>query len=216
MLVVLGVAVLAACERPPSSTQPFAIVFVVESDPGVRLGRTLVSVDGDPVGESDSHGLVQSKIYGAPGQRLRIEHDCPDGHEAPREPKVLRLRRFEGVDGSESDTMEITLRCKPTERLAAFIVRAKNGSNLPIVLNGEAVARTNGSGVAHFSTRGAIGTDYTVELDTREHPRLLPQLPTRLFTLSDADEIFVLNQSFEVKSEPRRRGHRRMRITRIE
>jgi hypothetical protein len=147
---------------------------------------------------------------------LRIEHDCPDGHEAPSKPKILRLRRFEAFDGSEPDAMEITLRCEPTKRLAAFIVRAKNGPDLPVHLNGERVALTNGSGVAHFSTRGAPGTDYTVELDTREHPQLLPQLPTHLFTLPDADEVFVLNQSFDVKSEPRRRGHRRARITKIE
>jgi len=216
LIIVLSVAALASCETPPNSERPFAVIFVVESDPGVRLGRTHVFVDGDPVGESDSHGLVRRTIYGMPGQQLRIKHDCPDGHEAPSEPKVLRLRRFEGFDGSEPAAMEITLRCEPTQRLAAFIVRAKNGADLPVLLNGERVARTNGSGVAHLSTRGATGTDYTVELDTREHPQLLPQRPTHLFTLPDADEIFVVNQSFDVKSEPRHRGHRRMRITKIE
>ncbi len=216
LITVLGVAVLVSCERRPNSARPFAVIFVVESDPGVRLRRALVSVDGDPAGESDSNGVVRTTLYGAPGQRLTIKLDCPDGHEGPSEPKILRLRRFERIGGPEPAAMEITLRCEPTKRLAVFIVRAKNGPDLPVLLNGERVARTNRSGVAHFSTWGATGTDYTVELDTREHPQLLPQLPKHLFTLPDADEICVLNQSFDVKSEPRRRGHRRARITKIE
>jgi len=216
LMTVLSVAALVSCETRPNSARPFDVIFAVESDPGVRLRGMLVSVDGDPAGESDSNGLVRAKIYGAPGQRLRIKHDCPDGHEGPSEPKVLRLRRFEGIDGSEPAAMEIKLWCEPTKRLAVFIVRAKNGPDLPVLLDGERVARTNGSGVAHFSTWGATGTDYTVELDTREHPHLLPRLPLHLFTLPDADEIFVVNQSFEVKSEAQRRRHRRTRITKIE
>lgn len=216
LVTVLSVAALASCERPPNAARPFAVIFVVESDPGVPLRRTHVSVDGDSVGESDSNGLVRTKIHGVPGQRLRIKHDCPGGYDAPSEPKILRLRRFQGIDGSDPAALEITLRCEPRKRLAAFIVRAQNGPDLPILLNGERAARTNGSGVAHFSTRGATGTDYTVELDTRVHPQLLPQFPTHLFTQPDADEIFVLNQSFELKSERRPRDHRRTRITKIE
>jgi hypothetical protein len=175
-----------------------------------------VAVDGDPAGESDSNGIVQTKIRGVPGQRLMIQHQCPAGHAAPSEPKVLRLRRFEGLDGFEPPPMEITLRCVPTERIAAFVIKAEKGPDLPVLLNGESVARTNGLGVAHFSTRNAAGTDFKVVLDTRDHPHLLPQLPTRLFTLTDAEEIFVFEQSFEVRNEPRRRTHRRPRITKIE
>ncbi len=216
LVVALSGAALASCEGPPNAARPFAVVFAIESDPGVRLPRTHVFVDGKRVGESDAAGLLRTQIYGQPGQRRRIAHDCPEGHEAPPEPKILRLRKFEGIDSSGPLAMEITLRCRPMKRLAAVIVRAKNGSGLPVLLDGESVARTNGSGVAHFSVRGAAGTEYTVELDTGERPRLLPQFPTQLITLPDADEIFVVNQSFDVRKEPGHRGHRRARIIKIE
>jgi len=216
MMATLCAVALASCEGPPTVARPFAIVFVVESDPGVRLRGVGVFVDGERAGESDSNGLVQTKIDGAPGQRLRIKHDCPDAHEGPFEPKILRLRKIDAIDSSDSPAMEITLRCKPMSRLAAFIVRAKNGPDLPILLDGEGVGRTNGSGVAHFSTRGAPGTEYIVELDTRQHPELLPHSPTHLFALSDGDDIFVINQSFDVETERRRRSRRRARITKIE
>jgi hypothetical protein len=216
LTVVLSAAALAACEGSPNAASSFAVVFVVESDPGVRLNRAYVFADGKPMGETDSNGRVQAKIDGQLGQRLRIEHDCPDGHEAPSEPKILRLRRFEGIQASGPLAMEITLRCRPMKRLAAFVVRAKNGPELPVLLDGKSATRTNGSGVAHFSVWGVAGTEYMIELDTREHPRLLPRSPMHLFALPDADEIFVVNQSFDVEGESPRKRHRRTRITKIE
>jgi len=216
VLLALGSVALASCERPPAAERPFSVVFVVESDPGVRLPRTHVFVDGEPVGESNSDGWIDTKINGQLGQQLRISYECPDGHEAPSELKTLRLRKFEGVHRSQPHAMEITLRCRPLKRLAAFVVRASKGPDLPVLLDGERVARTNGWGVAHFSVRGAPGTEYTVELGTAEHPELLPRSPTHLFNLPDADEIFVINQVFNVEKKPRRRGRRRTRITKIE
>jgi hypothetical protein len=216
VIVVLSSAALASCERLPVAERPFSVAFVVESDPGVRLPRSHVFVDGEPVGESNSDGRVETEIHGQPGQQLRISHDCPDGHEAPSESKALRLRKFAGVVRSQPHAMEITLRCRPLTRLAAFVVRASNGPHLPVLLDGERVARTNRSGVAHFSIRGAPGTEYTVEIGTGERPRLLPRSPTHLFILPDADEIFVINQVFDAEREPRRPARRRTRITKIE
>jgi hypothetical protein len=216
LMLVLAAVVPTSCARGSTSERSFAVVFVVESDPGIRIGRAQVFVDRKPIGKTDPDGVVQMKIVGQPRQLLRVEHDCPDGHEDPLEPKMLRLRSFEGVDPSSTLAMEITLRCPPEKRLAAFIVRAKNGSDLPVLLDGEKVARTNGSGVAHFSASGAVGTEYVIELDTTERPQLLPQFPTHLFTLPDADEIFMVNQPFDLEKERPRRRHHWSRITKIE
>jgi len=205
-----------SCAESPSPLRSSALVFVVESDPGVRLGGADVFVNGAPVGQSDSNGLLQTSIGSQSGPRLRIEHDCPVGYEDPTEPKILGLRKFQGLNASGPLAMEITLRCRPEKRLAAFVVRAKNGPDLPVILDGKRVSRTNRSGVAHFSAWGVAGTEYVVELDTREHPRMVPRLPTHLFTLPDVDEIFVVNESFDIEKEPKRRGRRRARITKIE
>ena len=99
---------------------------------------------------------------------------------------------------------------------AGIIVRAKKGANLPVLLDGQIVAQTNASGVAQFSTSAVPGTDFIVELDTRNQPKLRPQRPSHLMTLPDANEVFVVNQSFDVRKEPKRRGSRRSRITKIE
>jgi len=207
---------LASCAPPANAGEDFDVAFVVESDPGVRLRGASIFVDGKSMGETDSNGLVRAQIHSEPDRSLRIDHHCPAGHADPSEPKRLRLRKFEGFTESAPAPMEITLRCPPTRRLAVFVVRAKNGPDLPVLLDGEMVTRTNATGVAHLSSWAAAGTQYSIRLDTDGQPRLVPPSPTRTFTLPDADEIFVFNQSFEIEKAPERRGRRRARIIKIE
>ncbi|MGB8332653.1 MAG: hypothetical protein WCE62_21190 [Polyangiales bacterium] len=214
--IVLVATMLVSCGRAAGTARMFTVLFVAESDPGVRLAGVHVSADGKPMGKTDSDGRLRARIHSEPDQPVRIEHRCPDGHAEPAQPKVLRLRKFEGVSDSYLLPMEITLRCRPNKRLAVFVIRAKNGPDLPVLLDGESVTRTNPSGVAHLSAWGTAGTEYSIQLDTSEHPRLLPKSPTHQVTLPDAHEIFVVNQSFEVAKEPARRGRRRARIIRIE
>lgn len=216
LALVLVVAASTSCAGSPPAKRSFAVIFVVESDPGVWLGKAKVFIDGKSIGVSDSQGRLRATVYGQAHEQVRVEHECPVGHKAPSEPKVLKLRQLEDTHASGSLSLEITLRCRPEQRLAVFVVRAKNGSGLPVLLDGENVAHTNGSGVAHLSTWGAPGTEYVIELDTTERPRLLPQFPTHLFALPDASEIFMLDQSFNLKKEGQRRRHRRTRITKIE
>ncbi|MGB5694642.1 MAG: hypothetical protein WBM46_03230 [Polyangiales bacterium] len=215
-LVIVLTIELLSCDPTTNETKSFAVTLIVESDPGVGLGGARVVVGGEPVGESDSTGRVQTRVFGRVGQRLSIEHECPSGHEAPPEPATLRLREFRAIDASGSPAVEMTLTCRPTKRIAAFIVRAKNGSDLPVLLDGQSVARTNASGVAHLSTSGRPDTEYVIELDTRDHPRLSPQRPKHLFVLPDADEIFILDQAFDVEPRPWRSARRRPRIIKIE
>ncbi len=216
LILLFTACVSTSCQAAPVSAPAIDMVFAVESDPGLRLGQARISVDGRVLGETDSKGLLHTKVYGRPGQQLRVEHDCPDGHDAPSEAKLLRLRSFEGLGEQDSGALEITLKCRPQKRLAVFIVRAKNGADLPVLLDGQIVAQTNASGVAQFSTSAIAGTDFIVELDTRNQPKLRPQRPSHLMTLPDTDEVFVVNQSFDLRKEPKRRGSRPTRITKIE
>jgi hypothetical protein len=213
---IVGVGLLASCPAPTASAPTIDVVFAVESDLGQPLQQVHVSVDGQSLGETDSNGLARASVDGNPGKRFRVEHDCPKGHVAPSEPKFLRLRSFSRVGESHSRKLKITLRCKPEMRLAVFIIRAKNGAGLPVLLNGQSVARTNPSGVAQFSASAPPDTDFVIEFDTASRSQLSPQRPTHLRTLPDADEIFVINQSFDLRKPPRRRGRQRTRITKIE
>lgn len=215
-ILIVAAGAWVSCQEPSASSPAIEVVFAAESDPGLRLGNVRVAIDGLSAGETDSNGLLRTTINGKHGQRFQVEHDCPHGHLAPSAPKFLRLRSFDPVAEPQADALRITLKCQPEERHAVFIVRAENGAGLPVLLNGENVARTNLSGLAHFSTSARPGTDFIVELDTGSRPQLSPQRPKHLRTLPDANEIFVVNQSFDVRKAPRRPGRRRTRITKIE
>lgn len=215
-ILTVVVGVLASCQARSAPAPAIEVVFVVESDPGLRLGNVHVALEGKTLGKTDSDGVLRAKVDGKPGQRFKVAHVCPIGHVAPSAPKFLRLRKFDGTGESQSEGLKITLRCKPEKRLAVFIIRAKNGADLPVLLNGQTVAQTNSSGVAQFSTSARPGTDFVVELDTRSRPQLSPQRPTHLRMLPDADEIFVVDQSFDHRKAPRRRRRPRSRITKIE
>lgn len=215
-ILIVGAGLSASCQESSASAPAIEVVFAVESDPGVRLGKVHVAIDGQSVGETDSNGLLSTKIVGEHGQRFRVEHDCPQGHATPSAQKFLRLRSFDRVGEFQSEALKVTLRCQPEKRLAVFIVRAKNGANLPVLLNRQSIAQTNLFGVAQFSTSAPPGTDFIIELDTASRPQLSPQRPTHLRTLPDADEIFIINQSFDLRKAPRRRGRPRSRITKIE
>lgn len=215
-ILIVAAGASASCRGPAASSPAIEVVFAAESDPGVRLSNVRVAIDGRSAGETNSNGLVRTAIDPKDGQPFKVEHDCPHGHVAQSAPKFLRLRSFDRVAESQSDALRITLKCQPEERHAVFIVRTQNGAELPVLLNGETVARTNRSGVAHFSTSARPGTDFIVELDTGSRPQLSPQRPKHLRTLPDANEIFVVNQSFDVRETPRPRGRRRTRITKIE
>jgi hypothetical protein len=190
--------------------------FVAESDPGQPLRGVWVAVDEKPVGTSDNRGLLHVTIAAKLGQRIRIEHACPPGYRDPGEPKMLRVGDYRSIDEVSPPAMQLTIRCPPTNRLAVIVVRADHGDGLSVLLNDHVVAETNAAGVAHFSTSAPPGTELRVGLDTTERPHLVPRNPVRVFTIPDAPEAFVIDQSFETAKRRRRRQTRRPRIIKIE
>lgn len=218
VLRALLIAALASCnpEPEPEAVQANTFEVLVESDPGVRLPGVPIHLDGAAVGRTDSRGSLRAQVPARPGSSLRLEPECPSGHQAPSEPKLLRFRFADGLDARKGGPLQITLRCKPKKRRVVFIVRAANGPGLPVLLDGEPVAKTNSSGISHFSAFAPSGTDFLVRLDTEERPDLRPKNPIHLRALPDGDRIFLIDQVFESQRKPRRKRSRRARITKIE
>jgi hypothetical protein len=214
-LVVLGAAMFMSCQDAATDVSSSTVLFSVESDPGVGVVGASVLIDGMGVGVSDEHGMLTVVVKRRLGQRLIVEHVCPDGYRNAPAPKPLTLRRFQAVT-SDTLPIEITLQCRPEKRIAVFVIRSNSGPGLPVLLDGKAVSLTNFAGVAHFSVLGEPGTEYLVKLDTSGRPRLTPQFPSHQLLLPDAHEIFVVNQLFDFKEERRGRLPRRIRITKIE
>ena len=203
------------CHEAASTPPSVPIVVSVEADPGVYLSGVPVRVDGELLGRSDSDGQLRTELRGHAGRLFRLEHDCPEGHKALQDTAELRLRRY--ADSRRAPPIEVKLTCRPEARLAVFVVRAANGPDLPVLLNGEVVARTNETGVAHFSELVPAGTEMLVQLDAREHPSLHPNTSSHLVTLPDFDELFLITRSFEKTGKSGQAPRRaRPRIIKIE
>ncbi len=215
-MAVASALTLVSCADAQTMAQSFSIAFIVESDPGLPVEGVNVFVDGKSIGKTDSNGAVRAEVVASSGETLRIEHECPKDHRATEDPTTIRLRELEGIEESAPSGIQVTLKCKPSRRLAVFVVTARNGPDLPILIDGDEAGRTNGLGVTQISRWGIPGTEYSLEIDTRADPRLLPRSPVRVFTLPDAHEIFVVNESFELEERRRHGQTRRARITKIE
>ena len=212
----LLLASLSACHpgAPTDAPLELELEVVVQSDPGVHLAGVEVLVDGGIAGRTSESGVLQTVLMSRPGRVHRVEPRCPPAHDSSEGPIVLRPRsyRFD----ADSPPIELRLTCRPSERLAAFLVRAANGPGLPVHLNGEVVATTNESGVAHFSTSGPPGSEYLVELDAGGFPRLLPRKTSHAFVLPDSHELFVVERAFQRRPPVKRARSRRPRILKIE
>ena len=203
----------AACQKDSTVVAPVFLEIVVEADPGVRLSAVPIRINGDEVGRTGPNGILRAPIFSEPGRVLRVAHDCPAGHRAPPEPSTVRMRRY---DANRPLPIQIRLGCRPLDRIAAFVIKANNGSGLPVRVNGELAATTNGSGVAHFSRSGPPGSEYLVELDARDRPTLLPRSAETLVRSPDSDELFVITQSFQSNDQPKKRRPRPHKIIKIE
>jgi len=213
VVVLLVLPGVMACEeeRPPPR---FRVTFIAQSD-GDPLANVRVIADGQVLGETGDNGELGVEITGREGQAMAINAQCPEGHRAPEQLPLLTLRAFQGLgDAAAQRGIEMTIACPPSERIVAVAVRALDQDDeplpdLPVRVRGQEIARTDASGVAHFSFSLRPNSTFRVQLDTDAVENIRPQNPGTTFTVPDANEYFVLNQAFE---RQRRRRRRRRRV----
>ncbi len=203
-----------SCAAEQPKTEALQIEVVVESDSGRPLAGVPVYLDGGAIGESDLLGRVATSVETDSRRQLTLTHRCPEDHDEVERSRVVRLRRFRA--DTLANGFRVRLRCRPSSRRAVFVVRAKNGSQLRVRLDGRHVATTDSNGVALFSRRGAPGTEYLIELDSSEDPTLRPSRTAHLFVLPDSDEIFIVDQAFRSHDDLLVHKSGRRRIIKIE
>ncbi|MDH5491235.1 MAG: hypothetical protein OEY14_04725 [Myxococcales bacterium] len=172
------------------------LTFHVESESGEPLSGVAIQLNGADAGQSDAEGLVQAVVRGPEGTSFSATWTCPEGYRAPTAPQQITVRSFQGLDPDSATGLAMTLKCLPASRSVGFVIRTNAQADLPIVLNGTEVARTNAAGVAHYAADAAPGTNFRVQISTQGRA-LRPQNPSATFTLADADDVFVFPQEFE-------------------
>jgi hypothetical protein len=182
---------------------PFEVQIRVTSDPGRALPGAQVVAGTKVVGTTDADGSARVRFGGKEGDQVDLTVKCPADYESPSSPLSVSLRRL--AAGSRPPLFEA--RCPPTLRTVVVGVRSDNGVNLPVMVLGRTVARTDASGAAIFTLRVKPSEQVGVSLSTSEKgsEQLRPQNPTLTFVAKDKDDFIVLDQNFTIDKKA---GHR--------
>jgi hypothetical protein len=200
----LAIALLCACSAPPSRPPvAFSTAFAAESD-GAPLAGVTITVAGHVVGATDERGRLTVDLRGQEGEALPVSAACPAGHRASEPLPRLTLRRFRGL-GDRAGGLAMTVQCPPHERQIAVVVNANGRVDVPVLIQGREVTRTNSRGVAHVALAMRPSQTFRLALDTTGHVGLRPQNPSMTFTVPDHDEVLVYDQPFEEPARPRAR-----------
>lgn len=195
-LAVLGVG----CSLAPAP-QPFAIALRVVSDPGEGLAGAVVALGDAAPQLTDASGVLWARVHGREGDTVPVVVRCPAGYRSPDEAVPLVLRRF--VDPGAVPQHEVA--CAPLTRTLVVAVRAPGGRDLPVLVDGQELARTDASGVATLRWDLPLDESVTVMLDTSAQPDLIPESPRRSFGKLRADEVVLFEEPFE-RRRPRKRA----------
>lgn len=217
-LACVALALLGSlgCEEPPPPPR-FPVTFTAVSDPGVPLPAVVITANSAPIGQTDAAGVLHIDLTGPEGSPVQIGATCPDGFRQPATLPMITLRRVVSLDPSTADRgLQVSIACPPTQRHGVLLVRAAGDdsrADVPVMIDGREVARTDASGVAHVPLAMEPGASFRVMLATATQPTLRPQDPVRTFTFPDSDELFLFAQDFSVEEPPRPIRRRRPRPT---
>ena len=176
----------------------------VYSDPGKAVAGASVSFRGRVLGETDDAGAVRLAMHGSEGDRIELLVKCPADFLSPSKPLEVVLHRL--VDPNAR--VEHEVQCPPVRRALVVVVRAEHGPNLPVMVLGREVARTDASGVADVLLEVPANDQVEMTLQTTDEGtgvRLRPQNPAMKFTGEDRDDMKLFDVQFEV-DRPRHRG----------
>jgi len=223
-LAIALLAVMGACSGGSSDRAVFDLYFEARNDTGQPLAGVTISGNGKQLGVTGKDGVLHTWVRAKDGSNLRARAVCPEGYREPVQPAPMRLRRFRSIQRSDRGELRVSIECRASERLVALVVNTNKRSDLPVLMDGREIARTNAEGVAHIALRVAPNSTFQVALDTSAYASLRPKSPLGTFTVGDSDSLVVFDQDFaeekkkkkrrrRKKAKPKAKDHRPSKIT---
>lgn len=204
VLLALGLAGCSALE-PLAAASPervdMPVVFQVSKDGRYPVPYARISLPPDVRGTTDATGRWHVRLRGAPGERRDLTVSCPEGHAPKAAPESLTVRPMLSLGPDQRQELHVPIACEPLERSVAILVKAETQPNLPILVRGAEVARTDADGLAHVLVSAPPGEELLVEISTTGAPALRPQRPRRQLRVENQDDIFVMHEKFSVRKQ---------------
>jgi|LNFM01.1.fsa_nt_gb hypothetical protein len=195
---------MSGCGKP-AAPKRYRVTFDVRVDRAPAVGARLFIRDR-PVKQTDEQGQAQLLLPGEDGTTFQVRVACPPGTEGPTAPVTVTLRTLELADRAAAQRGIVqTVQCRPTERTLGVVVRTEGQSNIPVYWQNREIGRTDQGGVAHLTFRVRPQTPVQLELRTNENPLLRPENPRQTFSLADADDVQVWDQTFQQEQARRTR-----------
>jgi hypothetical protein len=210
----LALSCWTGCPGDASQTSSYSVLVRAVDDLGKPLPEVQLSAAGATLGVTDATGQRALSLPGTEGERVDLIARCPDGYAGPRERPAFLLKHVRDLQGGLSEQpIEVNLTCDATSHVALVAIHTAH-AGLPVMLRGQAVARTSDAGTAHVMLREPVGNSFQLTLDTSAKPELRPESPTHMFAVTHQDAFAVWDQPFELEKkrpEPkvRKRGGRR-------
>jgi hypothetical protein len=195
------------CRRHMPTIVDTKLLVRVNADDGGSLEGVAVSSERAVLGHTNGSGSLRVIVRGREGDSLRIGVACPaEYHDAAEE--LVKLRGVRHLQHTGGGDLELQFECRARERRAALVVKARGQSDLPVMVHGREVARTDARGIAHATLTLPRNSSFLVRIDTSAKPGLKPKSPETTFSMDDQDAIFLLEQAFEQppRPPPRRRA----------
>lgn len=199
--LVSFLGLLAACSaaKAPAEATAFTVELRAAAEEGIPLAGVEFAAEGKRLGSTGSDGRLAREIRGVEGSTLRVVATCPPEYEPPEQPSPLRLTRTRAVGTQAAQPLAVDVRCQKRLTSVAIVVRAPHGEQLPVLVDGRAVAQTDREGVAHLLLhRPRADKALQLGLDTTTRASLKPVNPTRTYELHGRDAVVLFEPSLVV------------------
>ena len=130
-LPLLGLSFLfASASCAASQRQQFSISMRSVSDDGQLLAGVHIYHGEQELGTTRENGVLEVNVEASSGSSFDVRFECPDGYQAIRDRVVVPLRHVMEVSQSQvnratSNALALTLKCRPDERKAIIVVKAR-------------------------------------------------------------------------------------------
>ncbi|MGM0555691.1 MAG: hypothetical protein ACQEVA_04845 [Myxococcota bacterium] len=219
-LAFVASSAMLACGEGETKKQPSIIQFPMEISAtdtnGEPVAGAKIIVDGSPVGFTDRDGLFQAALSERKGAEVTVSVEPPDGYKLTKDATTTQTMSLtENVTGEGMTRVPVSLQAQMVSTKENYLLWVDlqcdedsldegQCTDVPVLVGGEEVARTNEQGIAHITLTRVPGSSLKVEVDTPEYEgddedeawKMKPADPDWTLDLGTDAEVLVIEQRF--------------------